>query len=258
VAARRRHVQSQLAGRIKVQVNEKIQAFLNTDRDLAVLWQMPDQIHELVDKILSGEDQNEANAAAVKGIMNYDPAARAKLKRFWIRVAAGIAGVIVLAVATPFVVDKVKNIKSDGKGSADAYVKQVRDQRAASRSFNPPLSDGFKKNYTDNVVNTRDYLATEERADYQKKWVVSLNEFCISELDMNDTVVPRLVPLERSLLRTLKDMREEINGQFAAKGIERMRAAEREGVKKMVEVLGGQKNYDRFWKFKKEFYEKHQ
>ena len=161
-----------------------------------------------------------------------------------------------IAAATPFLIERVKEWRAASKSGADLYVQTLKEKRQASRAFSPPQTDLFKGSYTDNVLYTTGYVEVESRPEYQKKWVVGLNEFCIHDLDLNDKIVPRFVPIERNMLRTLGTMRDEINGAYAAKSIERMRETEQDAVQRMTEAIGGPKNYERFLQFKKSFYEK--
>ena len=61
----------------------------------------------------------------------------------------------------------------------------------------------------------------------------------------------------RDLIRRLDAMKHEITKTQESIGIERMRQAERESVQRMVSLLKGEGNYQKFQNFKKAFFNKH-
>ncbi|MEY4064467.1 MAG: hypothetical protein RIR26_675, partial [Pseudomonadota bacterium] len=108
--------------------------------------------------------------------------------------------------------------------------------------FDPPTTPEAKFNYTDDVISTTDYTKTYFRAEYQKRWVLSLSEFIDRKLDRDAQVVVKIIPREKQLLRRLQAMKEKIEPDHASEEIARMRGIESEAAKDIAELLGNKEN----------------
>ncbi|MEY4064339.1 MAG: hypothetical protein RIR26_547, partial [Pseudomonadota bacterium] len=119
----------------------------------------------------------------------------------------------------------------------------------------PPTTPEAKFNYTDDVISTTDYTKTYFRAEYQKRWVLSLSEFIDRKLDRDAQVVVKIIPREKQLLRRLQAMKDKIEPDHASEEIARMRGIESEAAKDMAELLGNKENYAKFRAFNRDFFE---
>ena len=116
---------------------------------------------------------------------------------------------------------------------------------------------GFKRSYVENVLLTKDYADHELDRKYQDRWIVDLNKFLVRELDVSDKVLVKIVPLEANLVRRLEKQARKMTAANEKEIRKEMVRIERDVIDEMSDMLGGDKKFREFLKFKKKFYETH-
>jgi hypothetical protein len=137
---------------------------------------------------------------------------------------------------------------------ADVYVEQVQKAKANKPKFDPPQTENYKNSYVDNVLFTKGFVKSEQNADYQDKYILQVNKYFVRELDMTEADVVEFIPLEKKLIRQLADIKKSIDPDDESEGIAKMRQLEEDALRDMQELLGGDKKWQKFQKFKAKFF----
>ncbi len=118
--------------------------------------------------------------------------------------------------------------------------------------FNPDKTDRFQNSYMDNVLFMKGYYGVKTNPRVIEKWTKQLNKL---QMKLSDSAVEDFVSKEADLVRELGNLRAEIDGSHPSEGLDEMRKAEEEGVKKLKVILNGDLNYQRIRSAEKKFIE---
>lgn len=176
-------------------------------------------------------------------------------RRKMVKLAAIVAGSVVLVTTLSIGAYRYISTAKDRKDSGSLYADKILNSRKTERMYLAEQSDDFKSTYQDNVLFTRRYVGNELDQKYQDKWIVALNRFIVHKLDLNDKVLVKIVPMEASLIRRLDKIAGKMTPATEKEYRAEMTKLERDTVADMKDMLGGDRNWQEFRKFKKLFYE---
>ena len=248
----------QMLGTIVQAIDTEVTDFLATASDTTKLERMSERVRKVVESVIA--DRYNPASEATKSFLAGDPKLLNRSSAYWKRVGMIGAGVIV-AVIIAFamrgsinsgVVTLARDIqehKSDG-----TPFQQAQDTLGRRNKYAPEQTLVFKTNYTDNILHTINFTKVEQDEAYQQRWTVALNRFFIRELDLSDTIVVKVMPIERALTRELVQLQNEISAEAPDEGIARMRAAEERGTAELITLLKGPENFQKFLEFKGKFF----
>ncbi len=148
--------------------------------------------------------------------------------------------------------------KTNNTSPAKHTQKILAKEPKGSAKFSPPQSSPFKRSYTDNVLFTGKYTATEWHTGYRNTWNINLRKFLIQELKMKPSQVTPFLQLETKLISDLKRMATGLRLDNKDQGILTMRSLEATTQKSLTSLLGSKANFDRFFNFKAKHFAKHQ
>jgi hypothetical protein len=158
----------------------------------------------------------------------------------------GIAGVATLLLALVLLVNK-------SRGGAERPGRSV----ASVQAFNPPLSTNYKSSYTDNVLYTKNYVATEFNSRIRKEWIAQLTRSGRRDWHMQDTAIADLMGKEQQMIQDLQALRSQIRADRQDATISRMRAREAEFYKELPSLVHASQAQSRFLKVKQAFFARH-
>ena len=182
--------------------------------------------------------------------LNYMPridAGRKALKHYSIRGA-----VLVLALCLFLFRGEIKSgvasLMPDANkpSGGDIFVEQIRRQIASKPKYQPEAKLSYQDTYAENVLHYSDYLQNFASEQWQKQRLKDLNEYFYSDLKLSENVVVKFIAEEKVLIKDLLDLKAKINPRFEKEGITRMKKRELESRKKMIDLLGGVENYNKF------------
>lgn len=124
------------------------------------------------------------------------------------------------------------------------------------KKYEPVQTKGFKKNYTDNVLYTADFLESELDSKIRNQWLIDLNKTAMSEWKFDLTTAKSIADKEFQLVQDLKRLRDSIDGANEQPGIQAMRERESTFQRELETLTRGK--VDKFNKLKKSFYARRQ
>ncbi len=214
------------------------------------------EVEEIVRKVVNQE--YDVHQEQVRTIMTFNPEDVKKVRKFWQRtVVMSIVGILLVIGHfrypqwTTVALHKILPDKSTSE-----LIKEEIKQEQLKNVFNPPLTPNFKESYTENVLYTSEYLARERTSSYHDQWIKELNKFVLDDLSLAEEVTVNLVAAESVLLSQLEEQRTKINNKQLTEGIKKLEEVEAESVKKMSELLKGDSNFEKYYRFKTDFYKR--
>ncbi len=225
---------------------------INVTNSLAFKDKMKDTITSIV------LDKNPDEENKVRGIMNFDPEKKDRVKKYWKRTAMTIG---ICAVALYFAPYVLKGVKKQAVTVAENFeadnvekIKSIEEKRKIERTFVPEKVDEFFDNYTERVVYTEGYVENELDSSYREEWFLNLDTFFVEELILSDEAIVTFISGETNLIKKLAEIGDEINPKFLDEGLSRMKTIEDEFVSEVRKIVKSKSKYNRFVKFKKEYY----
>lgn len=220
------------------------------------------EIERVITMVMNNESPQLEDA--MKNFESYNPQSTENTRLYWRRAFAGAAAVFLLSILInmnwknikKFAVEKMQDEKSIT--AQDLYVQKVHQMRAERPQFNPEKTPDLKESYTRNVIYTTSFVEHSLADDYQKKWILALNEFFVTKLGLNENRIGPFVTKEVSLIRRLDELRQNINPQFVDSKIKEMEELEGIRLPALIDAVGGNKRWVKFLKFKKNFFETYQ
>lgn len=211
----------------------------------------------VIDKAIQGESLSDQNQ--LQEMFMFDVKQKDARKKFWKKSAtAAAAAVIVFGIYFSFKDQIFSTVQEWGKNLAsnqqEHFANEYLKERREAMTFKPTMTEDFKGSYTENVIYTSGYLEFEKNDQVRDEWILKLNEFFEKSLKLDETTIVKFNSLEVQLIKNIEKLSQDINPQFEKEAIARIREAEAESLLRMKELLGGEKPYQRFWTFKKEFF----
>jgi len=218
--------------------------------------ELANELEQIIKRIILDESSTEKEK--LSSLMGYDGSGKIKRRiqnRKTIKIVSISFAAALFIFALAFgVYNRIKSGKNT-PNSGQVFASKVMNKTKSPRLHLDKQTPSFKKSYTENIIFTTSYADNEVAPSYQNKWIIDLNRFIVRELDINDKVLVKVITLEARLIRRLNKMAEKMtaaNEQSVRKEMER---AERDVTDEMRDLLGGEKNFLEFMKFKKKFYD---
>jgi hypothetical protein len=261
---KRRHETSEVVRNLEVVISKKIGDILANPQNPESIRAIGPEVINIAKQVLNGE-QAQQNMSRIQELLPFSPRGAKKVRVFWYKVLAYSFIAITLAVALfvyPGYWDPLKAYASDyfsgKKASGDVYVDKEREERKRKSAFNPKQSPAYKGSYTDNVLYTENFIHyyTEDPV-FQGKWIRELNKFFDKDLELDDKIVVKFIPLEETLVRKLIRLKASITPATKDVGVGKMRAEEKDSLEKMKKLLSSSQDYEKFSAFRKSFYEEY-
>jgi len=203
-------------------------------------------------------DQNPDEEDEIKGLMNFDPSKKDRVKKYWKRTAMTLAIGAVALYLSPYFFGFVKEqavvIVENNDAQSKQIIKDIEEKRKVERTFVPVKKDEYFDSYTQRVVYTTDYVENELKGSYREDWFLNLDTFFVEDLILSDEAIVTFISKETNLIKKLTSIRDDINPKFVDEGITRMQALEDDFISQVKEILKTKAKYKKFVKFKKDYY----
>ncbi len=223
------------------------------------------QIRKTVKSILNGESVEHQNK--VKSLLSFNPQHADNTRKYYYKVGTGVAATIILAssylIAPKLYAKLGYKLLSiiTPEGQLQEMMAQEHFERLRKmRHYNPKTDDIFKSTFTDNILYTTNYSDSVNNSKYKEKWTLALNEFFLKTLNLHETTVAKYMGVESKTLMVLEDLRSSLNAtneETLNSGLNKMREEELEKTNEIKDLLGGDKNFEKFWSFHKQHFENH-
>jgi hypothetical protein len=202
-------------------------------------------------------NETEAEENVVQELYNYDPKDAKRVRTYWKNFAMAISGMVVASGAVFFAWNfTAKRNAARTIASAESPAPQVAPVERPH--FVAPTTPEFKRTYTDNVLYTTNFGQIELSAGYRRSWILELNKVGVSDWKLSENVIVPLVAKEMNLVQDLVRLRSGILAEQQKDGIARLRAREAQFQNDLRAMLKSKDLVDRFYKFKKSFFQKNQ
>lgn len=215
----------------------------------------PQEFQNYINDLLVNIDVQEAEFSHYSEQFNSAP----KIQRFWFKVLCFFFVLTFTLYAiiinpTPFKA-LYNDIHTSFVKSSDneVYMNDFREKRQA-KFYSPIKSTGFRESILDNVLHTSEYAQTIFNSEYQNQYILSLNEFVLSELNLHEDSVIKILEIETNLLKDLVLNSKKILISQKDKDIEQLSKRESIANDKLYRVLLTQDNLKRFNRFRGSFY----
>ena len=214
-------------------------------------------------EVLSAEIHGKAKPEfSLRNILSSGSQASYLTKKFWktrgLQLSGGFA-IFAFCLAYPSIPKKVyatvKQSVARKPASADAFVEKVKTARSNRAIYLPNQNTIYRETYSENILFLIGYEELKRDIEVQKDWNSKLNEFMIDELEMNDNIVENFISLEAPMIHSLMNSKENIIAKNDDSKIQQMMNFESMNITRLKVLLGGEKNYAKFRKFEKSFYE---
>jgi pSer/pThr/pTyr-binding forkhead associated (FHA) protein len=184
--------------------------------------------------------------------------AQTRTRNFWLKVAAGVAApVAVVAILYAFpglpgmvsghLSRKIASEKSDN----GAFFEEIRQKGA---KYQPDTSREYRATYADNILFAEGYSDMKQSEEEKRKWILVLNDFIVGRLGLTDRVIPNFISAESIMVHDLLQVRENILPQFKEQSFARMAEIEKQHSEKLISLLDGAGNYQKFRALEKSYY----
>jgi pSer/pThr/pTyr-binding forkhead associated (FHA) protein len=184
-----------------------------------------------------------------------------RVKKFYIRVSIGVLTPIVLLIINALFPQFFPSIKglfissiTTDESASDIFLKKEINKKRNRPMYQPKYIEGFKANYTDNMIYTKSYAELVTSSAYIDKWTISLNTYLVDELGLNDNLIVNLISYENNLHRQLLEIKTKINPDFVDQGISRMREKENEYAPKIRSLFKTDESFMFFNNYKRTFF----
>jgi hypothetical protein len=157
----------------------------------------------------------------------------AKLKRVR-KIAAITAGALVV-IGLIFHQSIIEYLEKHG---AHSYANDVVEKRKADSLYRPAQDDGYRDNYTDNVLYMKGYIETKTDPLYIEKWTLRLNDLgMLKSLKLSEEDIVRFIAKETGMVQRLGALRDSVDAVYLNEGLDRMRKAETEDLAEIRTIL---------------------
>jgi pSer/pThr/pTyr-binding forkhead associated (FHA) protein len=215
-------------------------------------------IGQLVKQSLLGEKSHDN--AALKKLNPYGPGG-GKSSLFMKRIII-VFVTLVLVLGTHLIFPQIYNSFSSlvkdtvkvERSAQDMYKEGIQDKRANAPKYSPAMTSEFKDSYVDNTLYTSSFSDTWLSDDFQKQWTIKIDEVLVYKFQLSDYVVIKYISLEFKLVRDLKELRGKITLKNQNEIIAQMVKLEKNNIKKIESLVGGEENLEKLLLIQQGFY----
>ncbi len=259
----KRHHMNEIARQLEIFLIPPIHEAFNGQPLPPALQSQTQNLREIVTRVMTGDSVMPKAASELQTIIQYDHDVQSATRKLKIKQYSAAAVVVVFAVIYLLFPEALKSVKNHlshfvfpVKTGSDLYVEKLAADRANQPKYNPQQTENYYQNYTDNVLYKKDYVSFKLNNEIKEKWILSLNRFFVEDLKLDENMIVSFVASEIELVDRLRALRERINPQYEAEGIEKMRSAEFASLTSIKSQLENESHYKRFREFEKSFIEK--
>jgi pSer/pThr/pTyr-binding forkhead associated (FHA) protein len=205
---------------------------------------------------------SKADNSRLQEILKTSVNSKEKEKAYWKKVGV-IGGAVTFALLVLWMFPGIITTPTDaltasiqnenGSAASEQFLNDVKEARERA-IFKPETTPEVKNNYTDNILYTTDYLAKKQSKEFQDKWILELNEYFISTLDVKDTSIIKFVSLENTFIQDLAKLKSEADAQDPQPKIEAMHARETEFKRRLSDIFEDPEKVSRFYNYSKNFW----
>jgi hypothetical protein len=228
-------------------VNEILRGALELAKDGPLIEREID-MRSFIQNVLDGKTTSTASAQAVK-----------RTNKFWKKVGS-YAAVPVAIAAFFYIFPEVPSMVS-GRLSRKIASEQTEkgiffdEIKEKGMKYQPEMDKNYRTTYSDNLLYLEGYSAMKMSDEEKKRWTVLLNDFIVGRLGLGDRIIPNFISAETILINDLMKVREGMLPQYKDQSLARMAEIEKEDGGKMISMLEGAANYQKFRALEKSYYE---
>lgn len=247
------------AMRLRKDLGEVVRARLSPFlKDSNNMQRVAEIVNKSIDSVLLDEiDEDFKNT---ENYSDFDPRqAQEKVKKFWVGAVGAGATLLVLFFLMPTfkkaAVESGRSLATHVEEGTQKAIEKVQKENDLSKIFNPEQTSEYKATYTERVVYTQAYVATELNPEFREQWILELQDYFVHSLRLDENNLVPFIALEANLIRELDEERQKINGHFVEEGLVRMREIEASFDKKIRQNIKSDDHYKKIMTFKKKFFE---
>lgn len=233
---------------------ERILGRSSASRDLQPLASDIRRVVEVALASLSSEMRSEIP----ESMLHVDLKAVRRSGRYWVDVATRI---LIPAVSICAVI-AVWFLRQPPDEMAAKSLSELAEQRTTHRRSQEPLlqfasTPEGKISYTDDVLQTTNFKKIYYSQEFQKAWTIGLIRFIDRKLNLDADLTAKVLGKEKSLLKRLLEVRDNLTPEIKNAGIERMREIEKEVEREIRDDLGDPARARKFMEYRKSFYDQY-
>jgi hypothetical protein len=225
------------------------------------LKQLSGDIRNTVTRVMNSEASQKEQE--LQDLLDFNPVRKRRQQRMITRIAQYGAPPLLMIILIRFFPAFTNQIQSftisskDDRVASTVFADKMRQKYIEETSFNPEQTEDFKETYTDNVLYTSQFLASETSEQYREKWIVAVNEFFVSELGKSEDKGVQFLTEESRLLTDLGNLSQHINKKFSEQAIQRLREREALTKKEFLSIVENQSNLNKLLRMKARFFNEH-
>lgn len=150
----------------------------------------------------------------------------------------------------------VQKIQNDQTPMQTLVTENAKERQAEleRRKFNPPQTDELKETYTDAVIYTRNYTANYTDAQFQERFFKAASQYLLKTWRVDEDKSIQVVSASNALVKELEERKDKIHPDFVKSGLTKMRAFEKDTLKRIKGILGSEVRLDSYLRFERNFY----
>jgi hypothetical protein len=250
VQALRRHQVGQMTNQMEILLVPLLRARFPGAAP-AALAGLREEIHETARRVLTEDNSTIVNE--IERVATFQPSAEAwkKAKRKRAGIAAATAATIV-AGSYLFSAEISRIFATESASSASVAADQILREKRRKEKFEPPQIDVYQQTYADNVLYMKDYVVAKTDADFQKKWILDLNQLFVNKLGLSENTIVDFSSAEAGLVRELEALKEKADARTKDETIAKMRALEASEATRLISLVKGHAAYAKVRAFEQE------
>lgn len=165
----------------------------------------------------------------------------------------GVAAGMALFFGAQVLIQKVR----DDQNPMQTMVTESAKERQAElerRKFNPTQTDELKESYTDAVIYTRNFSANYTDTQFQERFFKAAAQYLLKTWRVDEDKSIQVVSASNALVKELEERKGKIHPDFVKSGLDKMRAFEKETLKRIQGILGSEVRLDSYRRFERNFY----
>ena len=194
-------------------------------------------------------DKKPEENQLLKKLNPYGKAGQGKSNVFWKKVGIAFGAgcfIVILHLVFPGLFGGIFSSVGDSikveNSAKDLYLEDLRNKEKNKYSFNPIMTDSYKKSLTENVLYNKKFNELYISDDFQKDWTVKVDSTIVYSFKLKDYKVVDYISEEFKMVRDLIAIRGKINQMNKDDKIQEMHKREKEGRAKLLKLLENKRN----------------
>jgi hypothetical protein len=238
----------------EIKIREKLDSFKDKKINENTSNEMINIVHYVIDGLMDPESQKSEEIDTLlkeNGKLNNS---NRYIIKFSIITLLIIAFFSLLVKFYRPVMNAVSQKMSKREKEAQTLLIKKQNQRQIAQKFIPKKSELYHDTYTDRVLYSKNYMTIVQDKDFQNAWILSVNDFILDELLLNDHILVKILAIEESLHKELIRLSENININSQKQSIQRMRDQETQKISEIMALLKDETKFNKLLARKKNFY----